>query len=691
MIHKRITASALCLICAALLAFAPGAGTAAEAAGTSEAVSVGSRMITVTATLKDEQSLLAFEGETRPDSALLKTALSGEDIIVVGETGEEIGKLQNVMNALSVCDIVPIVGIYDGNTADAVAEFFKENNVIDAVLLSDDGELLYEARQIAQKVSGALEITDISDYDAGNAYETAVAIRDAVNESWARAAVLPAGTDRQIADVLFERCITVWMRSDGSAAGDYEAIVRGCHGIVTPDGAAAKERIGLLPEDLLTRQPQIVAHGGMPVNYQPNSLRGYQDAYENGKADVMENDLHMTKDGVVVLLHGTGVYGEWQNGDYIDDIAAQTTGTGKIHEMTWAELQQYKIDGYKSYPQEPILDLDTYLDYFEDKQTRHFMELKRQMQTDIVEPVVGAVRERGMEDRMNIITYWDVSAAEMRRQLPEASVLLLVDNGSVIIDQQASQKEGWLALLETLNPDNLAYAPNYQTFSQEQMFALAKRGIQTYKWTYGDVDDFEAAYTANYNSLTTDYALWAKEFDVKIGFGSDSIALGTNEDEGVYVRGTVTDKSGNTRERVLFDLQIIEGDIGLHKTAGGRYYADKPGTAKAIVTYVSENTFSYNLYEGDSGEKTIRYRLCAPQVVEITVSGRGPAANSGTNPAENTGAGISQGDRIPADGGDGGKRGMTPGLTALCAAAPVAAAAAAVTAVVLKKRSGHKE
>ena len=181
MIHKRITASALCLICAALLAFAPGAGTAAEAAGTSEAVSVGSRMITVTATLKDEQSLLAFEGETRPDSALLKTALSGEDIIVVGETGEEIGKLQNVMNALSVCDIVPIVGIYDGNTADAVAEFFKENNVIDAVLLSDDGELLYEARQIAQKVSGALEITDISDYDAGNAYETAVAIRDGVN------------------------------------------------------------------------------------------------------------------------------------------------------------------------------------------------------------------------------------------------------------------------------------------------------------------------------------------------------------------------------------------------------------------------------------------------------------------------------------------------------------------------------
>ena len=104
----------------------------------------------------------------------------------------------------------------------------------------------------------------------------------------------------------------------------------------------------------------------MPVNYQPNSLRGFIDAYEAG-ADALENDLHMTKDGVVVLMHGTGVYGQEANGDFIDDIAAQTTGTGKIHELTWAQLQQYRIDGYKNLPTEPILDLDTYLREFADK------------------------------------------------------------------------------------------------------------------------------------------------------------------------------------------------------------------------------------------------------------------------------------------------------------------------------------
>lgn len=76
---------------------------------------------------------------------------------------------------------------------------------------------------------------------------------------------------------------------------------------------------------------------------------------------------------------------------------------------------------------------------------------------------------------------------------------------------------------------------------------------------------------------------------------------------------------------MIFDLQIIEGCLTLSKTSGGRYYADKAGTAKAIVTYASENTFSYNIYEGPSGEKTVRYKLCAPQIVEIEAKGNAVA------------------------------------------------------------------
>ncbi|MFR1554358.1 MAG: hypothetical protein ACLSTV_06710, partial [Coriobacteriales bacterium] len=61
-------------------------------------------IVTVTAEVDSEQSLLAFEYGTRPDSALLKTESSAEGIVVKGKNGETIGLLANIMNALAVYD-----------------------------------------------------------------------------------------------------------------------------------------------------------------------------------------------------------------------------------------------------------------------------------------------------------------------------------------------------------------------------------------------------------------------------------------------------------------------------------------------------------------------------------------------------------------------------------------------------------
>ena len=88
--------------------------------------------------------------------------------------------------------------------------------------------------------------------------------------------------------------------------------------VISEDWAQTKADLATFTTPTLTRTPFVAGHGGMPVNYQPNSLRGFIDAYEAG-ADALENDLHMTKDGVVVLMHGTGVYGQEANGDFIDD------------------------------------------------------------------------------------------------------------------------------------------------------------------------------------------------------------------------------------------------------------------------------------------------------------------------------------------------------------------------------------
>ena len=48
--------------------------------------------------------------------------------------------------------------------------------------------------------------------------------------------------------------------------------------------------------------PQVIAHRGYKVKYPENTIRAFEDAVEAG-AHALETDLHLTKDGVVVLSH----------------------------------------------------------------------------------------------------------------------------------------------------------------------------------------------------------------------------------------------------------------------------------------------------------------------------------------------------------------------------------------------------
>ena len=54
------------------------------------------------------------------------------------------------------------------------------------------------------------------------------------------------------------------------------------------------------------------AHRGFSGKYPENTLLAFSKAIEEG-VDGIENDVHLTKDGVLVVMHETGrSYNEWQ-------------------------------------------------------------------------------------------------------------------------------------------------------------------------------------------------------------------------------------------------------------------------------------------------------------------------------------------------------------------------------------------
>lgn len=88
-----------------------------------------------------------------------------------------------------------------------------------------------------------------------------------------------------------------------------------------------------LPEAPITR-PRIVAHRGASEEAPENTLRAFRRAWEHG-VECVELDVHVTKDGHVVVMH---------------DATTKRTGgrDRKIAEQTLAELRELDVGGWMS-------------------------------------------------------------------------------------------------------------------------------------------------------------------------------------------------------------------------------------------------------------------------------------------------------------------------------------------------------
>ncbi len=84
-----------------------------------------------------------------------------------------------------------------------------------------------------------------------------------------------------------------------------------------------------------TPEPSIFAHRGDSANYPENTLAAFQSAVEMG-VDVIETDVHRTKDGHFVVIHD-------------DSVERTTGGSGKVSKLTLADIK--KLDaGYRWSP-----------------------------------------------------------------------------------------------------------------------------------------------------------------------------------------------------------------------------------------------------------------------------------------------------------------------------------------------------
>lgn len=137
-----------------------------------------------------------------------------------------------------------------------------------------------------------------------------------------------------------------------------------------------------------------IAHRGFKGKYPENTMLAFEKAIEAG-ADGIEFDLHLSKDGELVIIHD-------------ESLERTTDGKSLVCEKTLEELQ--KLNASKLYPGCEIQRIPTLREYFEfakDKQIIPNIELKNSIidYESIEEKTYGLIKEYDLSEKIIISSF----------------------------------------------------------------------------------------------------------------------------------------------------------------------------------------------------------------------------------------------------------------------------------------------
>ncbi len=159
---------------------------------------------------------------------------------------------------------------------------------------------------------------------------------------------------------------------------------------------------------------KIFAHRGSSGTHPENTLAAFRAAAAL-PIDGVEIDVHLTKDGEVVVIHD-------------EKINRTTNGKGYVKDMTLEELQQYDAGSWFSeeWGGERVPTLDEVLEIYEGTSHRLNIEIKSDIfpYDGLVEKVLTIANNRGMSDRLLLSSFNHEDVRHICRETEVKSAML---------------------------------------------------------------------------------------------------------------------------------------------------------------------------------------------------------------------------------------------------------------------------
>jgi glycerophosphoryl diester phosphodiesterase len=240
---------------------------------------------------------------------------------------------------------------------------------------------------------------------------------------------------------------------------------------------------------------EIIAHRGASFDAPENTLSAIKLAWKQG-ADAVEVDVHLSRDGRVVVIH---------------DANTRKTGRSRrnVRDQTWAELQKLDVGSWKAtqFTGERIPDLDHALATIPHGK-RFFIEVK--CNGGFVEGAAETLRKHS-DKQIVVIGFSLETVKRVKATFPQLEVCWIVEF------KRRLRARGWTpspaAVIEEARAAGLdgldcgARGPITKEFVQSANDA----GLRVYVWTVDSVRRARQLREAGIDGITTNRPGWLRE------------------------------------------------------------------------------------------------------------------------------------------------------------------------------------
>jgi glycerophosphoryl diester phosphodiesterase len=231
---------------------------------------------------------------------------------------------------------------------------------------------------------------------------------------------------------------------------------------------------------------RIVGHRGARFEAPENTLEGFRYAIDLG-LQAIELDVRLARDGELIVIHD-------------NSVDRTTDGTGKISEMTLDEIRlldarSIHTDWARPCPVPTLgesLDAVALLPVI-------LVEIKRDTHErldEVVPKTVAAIRERGLEQQVLIISF-DTYALELaQREAPQIVRGYIGDwNDPAFLDEARRLECGWIN-------------PNHPKADRDLVARAKAEGFGVSAWPTNTDDDLAGVLALDPDEITTDAPTW---------------------------------------------------------------------------------------------------------------------------------------------------------------------------------------